>query len=161
MKSGRTNAWGHVGQMQLWRKENCSEPVNILSPQLHNKNQMNNKWLRIYWQLEKGEDGPEKADGQCKHNHRHGQGKMSIEEEETDRGEGKSQPCCLGDGIPCRTRKFRMVWRKGLLEEWTLGRMDASEKWMIIWFTPHQTTVLPNWIIFQKLFFKSFLLLNS
>ena len=32
----------------------------------------------------------------------------------------------------------------------TLGRMDASEKWMIIWFTPHQTPTLPKWMFFQN-----------
>ena len=34
------------------------------------------------------------------------------------------------------------------VEERTLGRMDASEKLMIIWLTPHQTTTLPKWIFF-------------
>ena len=39
--------------------------------------------------------------------------------------------------------------------------MDASEKWMIFPFTPHQTTTLPKWIVFKKLLFKSSLLLNG
>ena len=57
----------------------------------------------------------------------------------------------------------RMIWRKGLIyvEEWMLGRMDASEKWMIIWFPLHQATNLPKWMFFQKRFFKSSLLLNG
>ena len=38
--------------------------------------------------------------------------------------------------------------------------MDASEKWMIIRFTPYQTT-LPKRMFFQKLIFKSSLLLNG
>ena len=38
--------------------------------------------------------------------------------------------------------------------------MDDLEKWMIIWFTPNQTTILPKWIYFQKHFFKSYLPLN-
>ena len=42
-----------------------------------------------------------------------------------------------------------------------LGRLDASDKWMIIWFTPHQTNTLPKWMFIQKLFFKSSLLINS
>ena len=45
----------------------------------------------------------------------------------------------------------RMIWRKGWVEERTLGRMDASEKWMIIWFTPHQNHHLPKWMFFQKI----------
>ena len=39
--------------------------------------------------------------------------------------------------------------------------MNASEKWMIFQFTPHQTTTLPKWIFFQKIFFKSSFLLNG
>ena len=39
--------------------------------------------------------------------------------------------------------------------------MDASKKWMIFQFTPHQTTTLPKLLFFQKLWFNSFLLLNS
>ena len=31
--------------------------------------------------------------------------------------------------------------------------MDASEIWMIIRFTPHQTTTLPTWKFFQNIFF--------
>ena len=46
-----------------------------------------------------------------------------------------------------------MIWRKRLIEERTLGRMNASEKWMIIcWFTPHQPTTLPKWRFSQILF---------
>ena len=39
--------------------------------------------------------------------------------------------------------------------------MDASEKWIIIWFTPNQTLTLPIWMFFQELFFKSSLLVNG
>ena len=55
-------------------------------------------------------------------------------EEETDRREGKCCRCCFGEGIlsiPCHTTDLapcRMIWRKWLIEERTLGRMDASEK---------------------------------
>ena len=38
--------------------------------------------------------------------------------------------------------------------------MDASEIYTIIQFTPHQTTILPKWIFYQKLFFKPSSLLN-
>ena len=38
-----------------------------------------------------------------------------------------------------------MIWRNGLNEEGTHCGMDALEKWMIIRFTPHQTTTLPKW----------------
>ena len=38
--------------------------------------------------------------------------------------------------------------------------MDASEKW-IIWFKPHQTTILPKWMFFINIFFNSSLLLNG
>ena len=30
-----------------------------------------------------------------------------------------------------------------------IGGMDAFKKWMIIWFTPHQTTTLQKWMIWQ------------
>ena len=53
-----------------------------------------------------------------------------------------------------------MIWRNGWIEEQTLTGMDASEKWMIIRFTPYQTTTLQKWMCFQKLFFKSSLLLS-
>ena len=36
-----------------------------------------------------------------------------------------------------------------------------DEQWMIIWFTLHRTTTLPKWMFFQKLFFKSSLMLIS
>ena len=49
----------------------------------------------------------------------------------------------------------RMNWIKGRIAERTLGRMDDSEKWIFIWFTPHQTTTVPKWMFFQNLFFKS------
>ena len=39
--------------------------------------------------------------------------------------------------------------------------MDASEKRMIIWFTPHPTTTLPKRMFIQKLVFKSSLPLNG
>ena len=32
---------------------------------------------------------------------------------------------------------------------------------MIIWFTPYQTTTLQKWMFFQKLYFRSSLLLNG
>ena len=39
--------------------------------------------------------------------------------------------------------------------------MDASEKLMIIWFTPHQITTLTKRMFLQKPFFKSSLLLHK
>ena len=39
--------------------------------------------------------------------------------------------------------------------------MDALKKWMISWFTQHQTITYPKWLFSQKLFFKSSLLLNE
>ena len=38
--------------------------------------------------------------------------------------------------------------------------MDSLEKRMIIQFTPYQTTTLPKWMLSQKLWFKTSLLLN-
>ena len=49
-----------------------------------------------------------------------------IGEEETDKREGKGRRCCLGDGI--HRLATRTILRKGLIEERTLGRIDASEK---------------------------------
>ena len=46
----------------------------------------------------------------------------------------------------------RIIKRKGWIEERTLGRMDASERWYFTWFTPHQSTTLQKWMFFQKLF---------
>ena len=43
-----------------------------------------------------------------------------------------------------------MIWRKGWKKERSLGKTDALEKFMTIWFTPHQTTTLPKWMFFQK-----------
>ena len=37
-----------------------------------------------------------------------------------------------------------MIGRKGWREERTLGRIDASGKWLIIWFTPHQPSPFQN-----------------
>ena len=70
-------------------------------------------------------------------------------QDQTDRSEGKGRHCCLGGrtlSIPSRTTDFApwRIQRIGWIEDRTLGR-DASEKWMF----------------FQKLFFKSFLLLNG
>ena len=42
-----------------------------------------------------------------------------------------------------------------------LGMMDASDKWIIIWLTPHQINTQRKWMFFQKPFFKSSLLLNG
>ena len=39
--------------------------------------------------------------------------------------------------------------------------MDDLKKWMIIRFTPYQTTILLNWMFSQKLSFKLSLLLNG
>ena len=39
--------------------------------------------------------------------------------------------------------------------------MDASEKWMIICFTVHQTTTLAKWMFFPKLLFQLSLQLNG
>ena len=60
-----------------------------------------------------------------------------IEEEETDRRESKGRRCCLRDGLfSSMTALYRystrMTWRKGWIQVRTLGRMDASDKWMII-----------------------------
>ena len=62
------------------------------------------------------------------------------------RREGKGRCCCLRNGIhsiPCRTTDLapgwfaeNMNWRTRWIEERTLSRMNASEKWMIIWITP-------------------------
>ena len=38
--------------------------------------------------------------------------------------------------------------------------MDAWENWIILRFTPHQTTTLPKWIFFQKAFFQIILVGN-
>ena len=38
--------------------------------------------------------------------------------------------------------------------------MNALKKWMIIQFTPHQTTTLPKWMFCEKCFFKSSLLVR-
>ena len=82
------------------------------------------------------------------------------------RRKGKGRHCSLRDGIdsiPCRNRCFPpgWFWRKGWIEKRLLGGMDALKKWMIIRFTPHQTTTLPKWMFSQKPFFKSTLLLNG
>ena len=42
-----------------------------------------------------------------------------------------------------------------------VASMDALEKWMIIWFTPHQSATLPKWMLFQDLFFKASLRLKG
>ena len=54
-------------------------------------------------------------------------------------------------------REGKDRWRSGWIEERTLGTMDAWEKWMVVQFTPHQTTR----IFFQKLIFKSSLVHSS
>ena len=76
------------------------------------------------------------------------------------RSKGKGhRRCWLGDGIdsiPCRTPDLAPGW----IEERILRKMDYLEKWMIIWFTPHQTTTLPKLMSFQKHFFKSSSSLN-
>ena len=61
-----------------------------------------------------------------------------------------------------RGRRFstRMIWRKGWIEE-PHGRMNASGKWMILRFKPHQITSLPKRMFFKKLFFKPSSLLNG
>ena len=79
-------------------------------------------------------------------------------EEETDRREGKGRRSLLFGGrnsfnsMPHYKFSTRMIWSKGWIEEQTPGRMDASEQ---------QTTTLPKWMFFQKLFFKSSLRLNG
>ena len=65
------------------------------------------------------------------------------------------------NSIPNKRFSTRMIWRKGWIEELTLGGMKASEKWMIIRFTSHQTTALSKWMYFPKFFFKSSLQLNG
>ena len=73
---------------------------------------------------------------------------LSIEEE-TDRRDDKGRRCCLGTEFiqfhAALQISIRMIWGKRCIEP-TLGRMDASEKWKIIWFPPHQATTLPKWI---------------
>ena len=49
------------------------------------------------------------------------------------------------NSLPHYRFSIRMIWGKRYIEP-TLGRMDASEKWKIIWFPPHQATTLPKWI---------------
>ena len=49
------------------------------------------------------------------------------------------------NSMPHYRFSIRMIWGKRYIEP-TLGRMDASEKWKIIWFPPHQATTLPKWI---------------
>ena len=53
----------------------------------------------------------------------------------------------------------RIILRNGRIVKW--NGMDVSEKWMIFQFTPYQTTTLPKWMFFLKLFFKSSVLLNG
>ena len=55
----------------------------------------------------------------------------------------------------------RMFWEKGWIEKWRLCGMGALEKWMIIRYTPHQTTTLTKWMFLQKNFFKSSWPLNE
>ena len=65
------------------------------------------------------------------------------------------------NSLPLYRFSTRMIWRKGCTGEWMLVRMDASEKWMIIWFTSHHTKPHPPKIdVLPKHFFKSSLLLN-
>ena len=88
-------------------------------------------------------------------------------EEESARREGQGCHCWLWDridSIRCRTRDLalgRFEEKDEYIEERTLGRMDAWEKWMIIRFTPHQTTTRSKWMFFQKLFCISSLLQNG
>ena len=51
--------------------------------------------------------------------------------------------------------------RKSKFPTLLLGGLDAVQKWMIIRFTPYQTTTLPKWMLSQKRLFKSSLLLNG
>ena len=50
---------------------------------------------------------------------------------------------------------IRMIKKKDCIEQQILGGMDAlkKSKWMIIRFTPCQTTTLPKWMFFQKRLF--------
>ena len=59
-------------------------------------------------------------------------------EEKTHRREDKGRRCCFGDGIhsnPRCTTDLAPGWfkEKGWIEERRLGRIDASENWMINW----------------------------
>ena len=56
---------------------------------------------------------------------------------------------------------IRKIFKKRMKRIRILGGMDALNKWMIIRFTPYQTTTLPKWMFSQKLLFKSSFLLNS
>ena len=93
-------------------------------------------------------------------------GKVLNIEEETDRREGKGRRCSSTELIhfPCRTTVLAPGWFEETDEKKNrrmLGRMDASEKWMIIWFTPHQTTTISKWMFFPIFFFKLTVLLIS
>ena len=65
------------------------------------------------------------------------------------------------NSLPHQRFCTRMIWIKGWIEEWILSGTDSSEKWMIIRFTPYQTTTLQKWMFFQRLFFESSFLLNN
>ena len=59
------------------------------------------------------------------------------------------------NSMPHYSSSTRMIWRNGWIEEQTIGRMDALEK--------YKTKPPPSgakWVFFQKHFFKSSLLLN-
>ena len=77
---------------------------------------------------------------------------------EEDRREGKSRRCCLMDGvdlIPCRTTDLaRKKWMNRKRDTWRNGCFGKVD------YHPVHTTTLPKCMFFQKLFFKSSLLLN-
>ena len=86
-------------------------------------------------------------------------------EEETERREGKGRRCCLRDeihSIPCRTTDLapgqfeeKDEQKNGCLAEWML-----QKKWMIIWFTPHQTFHSPKMDVLPKTFLHIILAAN-
>ena len=47
------------------------------------------------------------------------------------------------------------------IEDWTLGRIYATGKWMIIWLTPHKTTPLSKWMFFLITFLQIILAAKS
>ena len=59
------------------------------------------------------------------------------------------------DSIPCRTTDLPpwLIWRKDWMNKAYLAKWMLWKRWMIIWFTPYQTTALPKWMFFQKLLY--------
>ena len=81
----------------------------------------------------------------------------SIEEEFIQKRKQRSSLLFMSqnwfNSLPHYRLSARMIWRNGWIEKWTLGGMDASEKWMIFHFTPQKnhhppkTDVLPKYFL--------------